>query len=171
MPSARRSTSRASASAAARTVVKPHCWWMRTMMCIPREPDVRGKPIEPVLAQHLVGQQRDTAHAVPRRVGHRVDVDAQLVGMIEVRAPDRVRVPVDVAERDRPQQVRGVDRHELLRLAAGRELQHRRLEPLGALLRHALLIDRLRLDPAGKRLSIVGRSRTWLRIASAHSTW
>ena len=47
MPSARRSTSRASASAAARTVVKSHCGWMRTMMCIPREPDVRGKPTSP----------------------------------------------------------------------------------------------------------------------------
>ena len=107
---------------------------------------------EPVLAQHLAGQQRDAAHAVPRRVGHRVDVDAQLVGVVEVRAPHRVRVPVDVAERDRPQQVRGVDRHELLRLAAGRELQHRRLEPLRALRGHALLVDRLRLDPAREAL-------------------
>jgi len=47
MPSPRRSTSRASASAARRTVLKSHCGWIRTGMCIPREPDVLGNPRSP----------------------------------------------------------------------------------------------------------------------------
>ena len=80
-------------------------------------------------------------------LGLRVEVDAQLVGVVEVAAADRPRVEVDVAEVRRPDQVRGVDGDEL----------GRRCGPpgsvtvavwihSGALLRHALLEERLALD-------------------------
>ena len=137
--------------AAARTVVKSHAGGCDHDVHLARA-HVRGKPASPC------SRSTSPASRATRRtwshggIRHRVDVDAQLVRVIEVRAPHRVRVPVNVAERDRPQQVRGVDRHELLRLAPGRELQHRRLQPLRPLRRHALLVDRLRLDPAGEAL-------------------
>ena len=50
--------------------------------------------------------------------GRRVEVDAQLVGMVEVGAPRRPRVEVDHAEVHRPDQVRGVVGDELLGAAA-----------------------------------------------------
>ncbi len=105
-----------------------------------------------VLLQDVAHEQRDPPHRVPRRARHRIDVDAQLVRVVEVEAPDRVRVEVDVAQGDRPDEVRGVDRHELLGGVAGGKRQHRRLQPLRPLRRHALLVEGLGLDPAGVAL-------------------
>ena len=43
---------------------------------------------------------------VPGHARHRIEVDAQLVGMVEVLGADRMRVEVDAAEVDDPEQLR-----------------------------------------------------------------
>jgi hypothetical protein len=75
--------------------------------------------------------------------GRRVEVDAQLVGMVEVGAPRRPRVEVDHPEVDRPEEVRRVVRAELGGAAAAREADGRRLEPVRGVPGHALLEEEL----------------------------
>ena len=83
----------------------------------------------PVLVEHVAHRHRDLAHGLPADALRRVEVDAQLVRMVEVVAAHRPRVPVDVVEVRRPDEVRGVDGHELRRASPGREMHGRRLQP------------------------------------------
>jgi hypothetical protein len=99
-----------------------------------------------VLVEHLAHAERDGADLRERDVGTRVEVDAQLVGVIEVVATDGPRVPVDHPEVDAPHEVRGVVGHELARVAPAGERDGRRLQPLGRAVRHALLKERLSVD-------------------------
>ena len=120
---------------------------------------------QPVLGEHVAHDQRGAAHRVPADARRRVEVHAQLVGMVEVAAARRPRVEVDHAEVDRPHEVRRVVGDELLGGAAGRERDRRRLQPLRHVLRHALLPDRLLHDPVdealhhGRALAHVDRAR------------
>ena len=90
---------------------------------------------QPVLGEHVADHERGPAHLVPADAGRRVEVDAQLVGRVEVGAPRRPRVEVDHAEVDRPHEVRGVVGDELLGGAPGRERDGRRLQPVRDALR------------------------------------
>lgn len=45
----------------------------------------RGSP-QRVVVEHVAHDQRDAAHVVPARLGRGVEVDAQLVGVVEVGA-------------------------------------------------------------------------------------
>ena len=101
-PGMRRSTSRASASAARRTSVKLQRGSMRTLTWMPREPLVLGKPSIPCSRRTSPAHSatsRTSLHSTP---GCGIEVDAQLVGVVEVAAAHRPRVPVDVAEVDAP---------------------------------------------------------------------
>ena len=101
---ARASTSRARASAARRTSAYVQRGSIRTLMWIPREPDVFGQPTSPTASSaswQTSATSRICGHSIP---GHRVEVDPQLVGVVEVLGPDRVRVEVDAAEVDDPGQ-------------------------------------------------------------------
>src|SRR6185436_1549218 len=53
---------------------------------------------EPVLREHVAGRGRDLQDLAPSDPGHRVEIDPELVGMIEVARTHRVRVQVDAAE-------------------------------------------------------------------------
>ena len=77
----------------------------------------------------------------------RVDVDPQLVRMLGVGAPRGPGVEVDHGEVRGPGDLRELGDAELVGMAARRERDARRLDPLGALLGHALLVDLLALDP------------------------
>src|SRR5262249_39487691 len=59
-------------------------------------------------------------------------------------------VEVDGAEIRRPRDLGDLGDAELVRVAARRERDARRLDPVRTLLGHALLVDRLALDPAGE---------------------
>ena len=61
-----------------------------------------------VLVEHVSHDERDVAHVFPGRARAGVEVDAQLVGMIEVVGTHGVRVQVDAAEVDDPEELRGV---------------------------------------------------------------
>src|SRR5215207_5764884 len=72
---------------------------------------------QPVLGEHLAHDHRGAAHGIPPDAGRRVEVDAQLVGMVQIASPRGPRVEVDDAEVDRPDQVCGIVGHQLLRSA------------------------------------------------------
>ena len=116
---------------------------MRTLTWIPREPDVLGQPDQAVVGQDLAGHDGDPADVVPGHAGHRVEVDAQLVGMVQVVGPNRVRVQVEAAEVGDPGQSRRVVDHHLIGSATGRERQLDGAQPLGTRLRRPLLEEEL----------------------------
>ncbi len=111
-----------------------------------------GVAAQPVLGQHVAHHHRRPPHRVPGDPRRRIEVDAQLVGMVEVAAARRPRVEVDDAEVDGPDEVGLVVGHELLGGAPGREVDGRGLEPVRHLLRHALLPDGLFHDPVDEAL-------------------
>ncbi len=63
---------------------------------------------------------------------------------------------VDHGEIRRPGDLRQLGHAELVGVTAGGERDARRLDPLRALLRHALLIDLLALDPVGEAAELGG---------------
>ena len=100
-----------------------------------------------VFREHLADAQRDPPDLLPLDPGSRVEVDAQLVWMVEVRPPHRPGVPVDHPEVHAPGQVRAVVDDQLPGAATAREGHRRRLEPLGCRVRDALLEEGLAGDP------------------------
>ena len=137
---------------------------------MPREPDVFGKPDEAVLREHLAGAAGDRAHLVEVDVGHRVEVDAQLVGAVEVAAAHRPRVPVDHAEVDAPGEVGRVVDDELARGAPAREAGRSRSSATsGALSGTRFWKKKSPPTPSTQRFSVVGRSRRWRTTASSQS--
>ena len=100
----------------------------------------------PHLAERLPHDRRDALSVRERRPRLRVDVDPELVRLVDVGAPRRPRVEVDDREVRRPRDLRDLGDAELVRVPAGRERHAGRLDPLGPLLRHALLVDHLALD-------------------------
>ena len=121
---------------------------------MPRLPDVFGQPVKPSSSSTSRTRQRHLLRVLERRAGLRVDVDAQLVGVVDVGAPRRPRVEVDRCQIGRPRDLRDLGHAELVRVPAGRERDARGLDPLGTLLRHALLVDRLALGAVGMPLQL-----------------
>ena len=101
----------------------------------------------PHLRERLAHDRRDALAVLERRPGLRVDVDPELVRLVDVRATRRPRVEVDDGEVRRPGDLRDLGHAELVGVPAGRERDARRLDPLGPLLGHPLLVDHLALDP------------------------
>ena len=99
-----------------------------------------------LLLEHLANAARDCANLVEGDGWRRIEVDAQLVGAVEVPTTDRPRVPVDHAEVDPPGEVRGVRHHELARRASAGELDRRRRQPIRRAVRHALLEEEVAGD-------------------------
>ena len=104
-----------------------------------------GPAAQAVLVEHVAHDQRHAPHVVPATPGPGIEIDAQLVGMLEVVGAHRVRVQVDAAEVHDPQELRRVAHDDLARGPARREAQLDRLDPLGTLLGRALLEERLAL--------------------------
>lgn len=61
-----------------------------------------------MVLEHLACHQRDLDDPPPLDPGHRVQVDPQFIGMIEVGGKHRMRIEVDAAEIDHPGQSGGV---------------------------------------------------------------
>jgi hypothetical protein len=106
------------------------------LTCIPRDP---------ALVEHVADDQRHAPHVVPRGPRARIEVDAQLVGMLEVVDAHRMRIQVDAPEVDDPQKLRRVAHDHLLRRAPRGEPQLHGLDPVGVLGGGPLLEERLPL--------------------------
>ena len=113
----------------------------------PREPDVFGHAERPASVR-TSGDERDVDDLLPLDAGHRVQVDAQLGGVLEVLSQDWVRVEVHAAEVDDPSQPGLVAHDDLGRRGPRRVVQLSDLQPLrprgrGPLLEHRLLANAL----------------------------
>ena len=101
--------------------------------------------------EHVLDRLGDVLDEGVRNSGLRVEIDAQLVGMVDVGPSHRPRIEIEAAEVDGPQEVRHVDGAELVGPPSARELHGDGLEPLRSLLRHPLLeeeVARRTLDVA-----------------------
>ena len=116
---------------------------MRTLMWMPREPEVLGQPTSPTACERLLGHEGHGADVSPGHARHGVQIDAQLVRMVEVLGADRMRVEVEAAEVRDPGQRRRIAQHDLLSGPAGRERERDRVDPLRSLVRGALLEEEL----------------------------
>ena len=72
---------------------------------MPRFPDVFGQPTKPSSSRTSLHHERDALGVGEGRARLRVDVDAELVGMLDVGAARRPRVEVQRAEIRRPDHV------------------------------------------------------------------
>ena len=84
-------------------------------MWMPREPLVFGQPTSPAASSASLRDQRDLPDLLPRHARHGVEVDPQLVGVVEVLRPDRVRVEVEAAEVGDPCEACRLVEHDLVR--------------------------------------------------------
>ena len=118
-----------------------------------------GPAGQPEVGQYFPGDQRDLEDLGPFHPRHRVQIDAELVRVLEVVGPDRVRVEVDAAQVDGPDQGGSVPGHDLHGAAPGREAQLHRVDPGRPGLRRPLLEERLALRAVHEALEHHGTSR------------
>ena len=96
------------------------------------------------LVEHLVGDVGDAPDAVPAAVGHRVEVDAPLVGPLDVGAAGVPRVQLDGRHLHRPDHVGQLGHAQLVgvQAVAGERHPHG-LQPRRGTVRDALLVHLL----------------------------
>ncbi len=104
------------------------------------------------LFEDIVDAAGDPADIVEGHVGHRVEVNAQFVGAIEIGVAHRPRVEIDTAQVDGPNNVRHVKGAELLGRTARGKVHSRGVEPVGPRGGDALLEKHFPVDPVGKTL-------------------
>ncbi len=94
-----------------------------------------------MIREHVAREQRDLDDVGPGDPWDRVEVDAELVGVLEIARPDRVRVEVDATEVHDPGELRRVAEDQLAGGAAGGKAQLHRLDPGRPVLGSALLVE------------------------------
>ncbi|SHU16053.1 Uncharacterised protein [Mycobacteroides abscessus subsp. abscessus] len=99
-----------------------------------------------MILQHPANDKRDIQDLAPRHPRHRVQVDAQLVGVVQVIGAHRMRIEIDTAEVDHPGQRRRIGDDGLAGRGPARIVQLRRGDPIRTFFRHALLKHRLLRD-------------------------
>ena len=105
-------------------------------------PVVLGKPAIPSSSSSALSSRAARAHVREVRAGLRVEVEAQLVGVVGVVGAVGPDVEAEAGEVDGPGDVGDVGGHERPRGRAVDGLDRGRLQPLGHLVRHALLEER-----------------------------
>ena len=107
---------------------------------------------EPGIGQRLADREGHPPDIVPGDAGDRVEVDAKLVGVVEVGGPDGVRVEVDAAEVDDPGERGGILDHDLVGGSPGRERQLDRPDPVRPLVGRPLLEEELAIGAVREAL-------------------
>jgi hypothetical protein len=101
-----------------------------------------------MLVEHVTDDHGHAPHVVPAGTRAGVEVDPELVGVLEVVGPHRMRVQVDAPEVDDPEKLCRVAYDDLSRRPAGWKAQLHRLDPLGMLFGGPFLKERLTLSAA-----------------------
>jgi hypothetical protein len=112
---------------------------------MPREPLVLGQPTRPWSASTSRATSATSCTCAQARRA-RIEVDAQLVGVIEIFRTHGVRVELEAAEARHPRQRRRLARHHLFGRATAGERERRDLDERGPRARRALLPEVLALD-------------------------
>ena len=116
---------------------------------MPREPDVFGHPTRPKSCSVAWTIERDSAHVVPCHSRDRIEIDAQLVGMVEVFGAHRMRMQLEAGEIGHPRQRRRVSRHDFFSRAPGRKAQRHDFDPRRPRLGCALLKEEVAVSAVG----------------------
>ena len=98
------------------------------------DPATAGSLWEPgytELFEDIVDAAGDLADIVEGHPGHRVEVDTQFVGAIEIGVANRPRVEIDAAQVNRPNNVRHVQGAKLFGGTPRGKMDSRRVEPVG----------------------------------------
>jgi hypothetical protein len=128
-----------------------------------------GPTDESEILQGLFRDQRHVPHLWPRHTSHRIEINAQLVGMLEVVGSYRVRVEVDTSEVDHPDELGFIAHHDLMCGAPRGKAQLDRLDPLWARLGSSLLKERLSLRSVDETLERHRPSRDAAQGALGHA--
>ena len=110
---------------------------------MPREPLVLGQPRSPISSSSDFTSSATRRTSAQLDAGTGIEIDAQLVGMIEIAGAHRMRMQLDAAQVDDPGEPRRVIDDDLFRGAARRERQRYGSQPRRPLGGRALLIKRL----------------------------
>src|SRR5256885_605213 len=105
-----------------------------------------------MLSEYVANGRRDFAHVIERHIRLRVEVDAQLVGMIDIVATHRPRIQVDTTQVRCPYDVCDIDRTQLFSAATAWKVHRHGFYPWRTLLWHTLLEEWLALRTIGKAL-------------------
>ncbi len=103
-----------------------------------------GPTAKPELFEERLHFKRDSAHIFPVNAGARIEIHAQLVGVIKIGGANRMRMQLDAAQVHDPGQPSRIVDHDFFRGAAGRKGQRHRPHPRGPIGGRALLIKGFR---------------------------
>ena len=109
---------------------------------MPWLPVVFGMPDDAELVEQRVHLVRDRTRVVEVGAGLRVEVDAQLVGVLGIVGARRPHVEAEAAEVHRPRDVREVGDHQRVDVVPFGVLTIVVVEPVGRVVGHALLEER-----------------------------
>jgi len=104
------------------------------------------------ISEHLAHDAGYLDDLLPTDARHRIEVDAELVGVLEIGRARRVWVEVDAAQVDDPRELRGAFDDDLLRRAPGWKAKRHRLDPIGPFRGSALLEERGAVGPVDEAL-------------------
>ncbi len=106
-----------------------------------------GPGAQSVFGQHVPADQRRAGDVAPRHAGHRIQIDAQLVRVIQVVGAHQVRMQIDAPQVHQPDQLRDVADHHLHRRPPRGKPELDRLDPVRPVIGRPLLIERRLLRP------------------------
>ena len=124
----------------------------RTFTCMPREPLVLGQPRRPISSRNDFTSRATRADVRPTDAGAWIEIDAQLVGVLEIAGAHGVRMQLDAAQVDDPGEPGRVVDDYLFGCAARGEGQRDGSQPVWTLGGCALLIERLALGAVDEAL-------------------
>jgi hypothetical protein len=105
--------------------------------------------------ERFLHERSDALDLLPADPGHRIEVDAKLVGMIEILGAHRMRMQLEAREVREPCERCGVARNDLVGAAPDGKRSSPPRSSRGAT-RRALLVEELAVDAVGKRTSMFG---------------
>src|SRR5215471_20259849 len=89
------------------------------------------------MESHFLQQRFDlecnTSHIFPRHSGSGIQIDAQLIGVIKITCPNRMRMKLNASEVHNPGKPGGIIHDDLFCLAPGWKRKGDRPKPVGAL--------------------------------------
>ena len=129
-----------------RRSIVARCAHRRASRASPRSLAIPTSPRSSSVARTDAG---DLADLRPLHARHRIEIDAQLVGMVEVVGANRMRVQLETRQVGHPHEGGRLPGHDLFGRPAGRETSARRHRAIGSRLRRPLLEEEFAVDAVG----------------------
>src|SRR6185503_1954721 len=108
-----------------------------------------GPALEAEVGQDLPSDPGHVLDLTPLDARHRVEVDPELVGMVEVFGADRVRMELQASQVRHPGERGRIAWYDLFRRAAGRKTERDDFDPIRPRGGRSLLVEELAVNPVG----------------------